>query len=386
MKELPPLFKVFTRPDQVQKIKRRSLLFSAAYSLVLSTALIGCGSTPTPTASNTSPTASKAPDAKTTEAAKPAPSGEKKVIRIIRSRGLGGLAVLEKKGTLAKELEKIGYEVKWLEFAAGPQQLEALLNANGLDIASTAAHPPVFAQAAGGPLVYLAASPTNGKGVSLLVPKDSTAKTIADLKGKKIAFQKASIGHYLAVRAFEDAGLTINDFESVFLPPADAVTALTQGKVDAWYIWEPFVTRAEIAGVGRVLTDGEKLQDVPNYVSTNRKFYENNKEAIKVLFEELEKADAWVGANAKEAAELLTDVAKIEAPILEKVHTKYEYGLRPITEETIKSQERVAEFWFKYKLIPNKPDVRPGFLKPEEYASLLPKSVLERANKKASAN
>lgn len=369
-----------------RKLGRRSLLFSAAYSIVLSTSLLGCGSNAPVSNSNTNSTTntSKPADTKTTEASKTTPSGSKKVIRIIRSRGLGGLAVLEKKGTLAKELEKIGYEVKWLEFAAGPQQLEAVLNANGLDIASTAAHPPVFAQAAGGPLVYLAASPTNGKGVSLLVPKDSPAKTIADLKGKKVAFQKASIGHYLAVRAFEDAGLTINDFESVFLPPADAVTALTQGKVDAWYIWEPFVTRAEIAGIGRVLTDGEKLQDVPNYVSTNRKFYEENKEAIKVLFEELEKADAWVGANPKQAAELLTDVAKIEVPILEKVHTKYEYGLRPITEETIKSQERVAEFWFKFKLIPNKPNVREGFLKPEEYEYLLPKNVLALAKEKKS--
>ena len=378
MKELPPLFKVFTRPDQVQKIKRRSLLFSAAYSLVLSTALIGCSSTPTASTSTDSKTDSKSSDTKTTEASKPAASGEKKVIRIVRSKQLTALAVLEKQGTLEKAFQPIGYEVKWAEFAAGPQQLEAL-NANGLDIASTAESPPIFSQAAGSPLVYLGATATNGKPVALLVGKDSPIQSVQDLKGKKIAFQKASIGHYLAVKAFEKEGLTINDFESVFLPPADASAAFSQGKVDGWFIWDPFITRTELNGVGRVLLDGEKLRDTRNYYTTTRKFYEGNKDAIKLFFEELEKADAWVKANPKEVSTLLAGVTKIEPNILEKMHSKYEYGLRPITEDIIKEQEKVAEFWFRLKLIPNKPDVRAGFLKPEEYEFITPKGVLALA-------
>ena len=378
MKELPPLFKVFTRPDQVQKIKRRSLLFSAAYSLVLSTALIGCSSTPTASTSTDSKTASKSSDTKTTEVSKPAASGEKKVIRIVRSKQLTALAVLEKQGTLEKAFQPIGYEVKWAEFAAGPQQLEAL-NANGLDIASTAESPPIFSQAAGSPLVYLGATATNGKPVALLVGKDSPIQSVQDLKGKKIAFQKASIGHYLAVKAFEKEGLTINDFESVFLPPADASAAFSQGKVDGWFIWDPFITRTELNGVGRVLLDGEKLRDTRNYYTTTRKFYEGNKDAIKLFFEELEKADAWVKANPKEVSTLLAGVTKIEPNILEKMHSKYEYGLRPITEDIIKEQEKVAEFWFRLKLIPNKPDVRAGFLKPEEYEFITPKGVLALA-------
>lgn len=378
MKELPPLFKVFNRPDQVQKIKRRSLLFSAAYSLVLSTTLIGCGSTPTVSTSTDSKTRSTSPSSKTTEVSNSAASGEKKVIRIVRSKQLTALAVLEKQGTLEKAFQPLGYEVKWAEFAAGPQQLEAL-NANGLDIASTAESPPIFSQAAGTPLVYLGATATNGKPVALLVGKDSPIQSVQDLKGKKIAFQKASIGHYLAVKAFEKEGLTINDFESVFLPPADASAAFSQGKVDGWFIWDPFITRTELNGVGRVLLDGEKLRDTRNYYTTTRKFYEGNKDAIKLFFEELEKADAWVKANPKEVATLLAGVTKIEPNILEKMHSKYEYGLRPITEDIIKEQEKVAEFWFRLKLIPNKPDVRAGFLKPEEYEFITPKGVLALA-------
>lgn len=375
MKELRQMFKAFNRP----KIGRRSFLFSAAYSLALSTTLIGCNTTPSTTSTNPSSSS----DTKTASTDKAATNGEKKVIRVVRSKALSGLAVLEKQGTLAKAFEPLGYEVRWAEFAAGPQALEAL-NANSLDIAFTAESPPIFSQAAGSSLIYIAAIAPNGNAISLLVPKDSSYKTIADLKGKKIAFQKASIAHYLAVRAFEQAGLTINDFESVFLPPADAGAAFSQGKVDAWFIWDPFVDRAVTSGIGRVLLDGDKLRDTRNFYTTTRKFYDENKEAIKLLLEELEKADAWVKDHPKEVSELLTDVTKIEPPILIKMHDKYDYGLRPITEDIIKEQEKVADFWFRLKLIPNKPNVREAFLKPEEYAYITPKNVLALAKEKKS--
>lgn len=126
------------------------------------------------------------------------------------------------------------------------------------------------------------------------------------------------------------------------------------------------------------------MRDTRNFYTTTRKYYDGNKEAIKLFFEELEKADAWVKDHPKEVAALLTDVTKVDAPILEKMHAKYEYGLRPITEDVIKEQEKVAEFWFKYKLIPNKPNVRDGFLKPEEYAYITPKGVLALANNSKS--
>ncbi|PZO36629.1 MAG: aliphatic sulfonates ABC transporter substrate-binding protein [Pseudanabaena frigida] len=372
MKELPPLFKVFTRPDQVQKIKRRSLLFSAAYGLIVATTLISCSGAPTNTATNS-------PDNKSVATNSPN-SGEKKVIRVVRSKQLGGLAVLEKKELLAKALQPLGYEVKWAEFAAGPQALEAL-NAKGLDIAYTAESPPVFYQAAGNELIFIGATASNGKGISLLVPKDSPVKSIQDLKGKKIAFQKASIGHYLAVRAFENAGLTINDFESVFLPPPDAAAAFSQGSLAGWFVWDPFVPRTEASGAGRVLFDGEKLRDTRNFISTRRDYYTDNKEAIKIFLSEYEKAEKWIQDNPKEAAELLTDVSKIDVPTLLKMHPKYQYGLRPFSQEIIDEQERVADFWFRLKLIPKRPDVKKGFLTPEEYASFTPSEVLALAKK-----
>ncbi|MCG6134670.1 MAG: aliphatic sulfonate ABC transporter substrate-binding protein [Nostoc sp. LLA-1] len=346
-------------------ITRRYAMLAFGYGLVLSTTLFSCSSSPDNSQQQTGSSASNV-------ASSNAPN---KVIRIVRSKQLTSLAVLEQKGILAERLAPLGYSVEWPEFAAGPQQLEAL-NAGALDIASTAESPPIFSQAAGAPLVYLAANSSDGQAVSLLVPQNSPIQSIKELKGKKVAFQKASIGHYLIVRALEREGLQLSDIESVALAPPDANVAFSQRKVDAWFIWEPFVTRNVQNGTGRVLTDGGNgLRDTNNFISTNRKFYEENREVIKVFLEELQKANNWAINNPKEIAQLLSATTQLEPPILEIMHDKYDFTLVPITEAIINKQQEVAEKWYGLGLIPKEVNVRDSFLTPEQYAEITPQEV-----------
>src|SRR6201991_1423823 len=152
---------------------------------------------------------------------------EDKVVRIGFQK-YGKLVLLKGKGTLEGRLKAIGYSVEWKEFPAGPQLLEAL-NVGAIDFGSTGETPPIFAQAAGAPLVYVAHEPPAPKGEAILVPKDSPIKTLADLKGKKIAFNKGSNVHYLLVKALEKAGLKYGDVQPVFLAPADARAAFEKG-------------------------------------------------------------------------------------------------------------------------------------------------------------
>jgi sulfonate transport system substrate-binding protein len=352
-----------------QRITRRHALFAFGYSLVLSTTLFSCSNSSDNSQQQAPSSASNAASSNTTV---------DKVIRIVRSKQLNALAVLEQKGILAERLKALGYRVEWPEFAAGPQQLEAL-NAGALDIASTAESPPIFSQAAGAPLVYLAANSSDGKSISLLVPKNSFIKSVKDLKGKKVAFQKASIGHYLILRALEKEGLKLSDIQSVSLPPPDANVAFSQGKVDAWFIWEPFVTRNVQNGTGRVLIDGGNgLRDTSNFISTNRKFYEENREVIKVFLEELQKAQEWSKNNPKEIAKLLSATTQVDPDTLEIMHKKYDFTLIPITEAIINKQQQVADKWYSLGLIPKKINVRDDFLTPKQYAEITPKEILAK--------
>ena len=125
-----------------------------------------------------------------------------KVVRIGFQK-YGKLILLKSKGSLEEKLEPLGYQGGWTEFPAGPQLLEAL-NVGAIDFGNTGEAPPIFAQAAGAPLLYVAYEPPAPKGEAILVPKDSPIKTVADLKGKKIALNKGSNVHYLLVKALEN--------------------------------------------------------------------------------------------------------------------------------------------------------------------------------------
>lgn len=167
----------------------------------------------------------------------------------------GKLVLLKSKGSLEPKLKALGYSVKWSEFNAGPALLEAI-NVGALDFGNTGEAPPIFAQAAGAPIRYIAFEPPAPKGEAILVPKDSPLKSVADLKGKKVALNKGSNVHYLLVKALEKANVKYADITPVFLAPADARAAFERGAVDAWVIWDPFQAAAEAAIGARTLADG----------------------------------------------------------------------------------------------------------------------------------
>ena len=115
-------------------------------------------------------------------------------------------------------------------FSAGPPLLEAL-NAGSIDFGSTGDTPPIFAQAAGVPLVYVARQISYG-GSAILVRADSDIQTLEDLAGKTIAYTSGSSANYLTIRALETVGLSLNDVTPAFLSPGDARAAFDGGSID----------------------------------------------------------------------------------------------------------------------------------------------------------
>jgi sulfonate transport system substrate-binding protein len=102
----------------------------------------------------------------------------------------GTLIVLQVRGSLEKRLAPLGIKVEWKEFPGGPQLLEAL-SAGSIDFGTTGEAPPVFAQAAGAPLLYVGVEPAAPQGEAILVPRDSPIHSVADLRGKRVALKRA---------------------------------------------------------------------------------------------------------------------------------------------------------------------------------------------------
>jgi sulfonate transport system substrate-binding protein len=98
-----------------------------------------------------------------------------------------------------------GTQVQWTEFLGGPPLIEAL-NAGSLDIGNIGDIPPIFAQAAGIELQYIAVEPNEGKTEAVLVPQTSSIQSVAELKGKRVALLKGSSAHNLFLKSLLGVG------------------------------------------------------------------------------------------------------------------------------------------------------------------------------------
>ena len=118
-----------------------------------------------------------------------------------------------------------GMNVEWSEFVSGPPLLEALA-AGAVDLGATGDSPPLFAQAAGAPLRYVAVQPLTGQSEAILISKISPIARVEDLSGRRVAFTKGSSSHLLVVKALAKAGLSLTDIQPIYLSPADASARL----------------------------------------------------------------------------------------------------------------------------------------------------------------
>ncbi|MEX1031331.1 MAG: sulfonate ABC transporter substrate-binding protein [Paenibacillaceae bacterium] len=263
----------------------------------------------------------------------------------------GTINILKADGALDKRLADEGIKIQWTEFPGGPQLLEGL-NVGSIDLGHTGEAPPIFAQAAGAPLVYLAHEPASPGSEGILVPKDSKIQTVADLKGKKVVLNKGSNVHYLLVKLLEKANLEYTDIDIAFLPPADARAAFEKGAVDAWVIWDPFLAAAQTATGARILADGTDLVNNHEFYIAAREFAEKYPNVIDILLEEADKIDVWAKEHPQELAEKLSPQLGIDIPSLLLASGRRGYGVQPIDKDLIDSQQQIADTFLSLELIP----------------------------------
>jgi sulfonate transport system substrate-binding protein len=241
--------------------------------------------------------------------------------------------------------------VKWVEFPAGPQLLEGL-NVGSIDVGYVGEAPPIFAQAAGAKFVYIGNDPAAPDAEAIVVPKDSPIKSVADLKGKKIALNKGSNVHYLLIKQLEKAGLKYTDVQPVFLAPADARAAFERGSVDAWAIWDPFLSAAEKQVGARIVANGRGV--VSNYLfylgATD--YVERNPKVITALFEDLADRSRWLTANLEATAKLIAPVQGLDVEVVRSSLTRYPLGVVPVSAAVAAEQQKVADVFHEQKLIP----------------------------------
>nr|WP_229258855.1 sulfonate ABC transporter substrate-binding protein [Duganella flavida] len=280
----------------------------------------------------------------------------------------GTLTLLKGRGTLEQRLAQRNVTVKWTEFPAGPQLLEGL-NVGSVDFGTVGEAPPIFAQAAGANLVYVGNEPPSPGSEAIVVPKDSKLRSLADLKGKKVVLNKGSNVHYLLVKALEKAGIAYKDIDVVYLPPADARAAFERGAVDAWVIWDPFLAAAEKQLSARVLADGKGLVANHQFYLAARPYAEKNGDIVRILLEEIAKVDEWGAKNPKEVAQILSAQTGLDVDVVALAASRYSYGVKPITNDVLEQQQKLADAFANLKLIPKPIAVKDAQLPAKQLAA-----------------
>jgi sulfonate transport system substrate-binding protein len=287
-------------------------------------------------------------------------SAEQRTLRIGYQKY--GTLVLEKaRGTLEQRLAKLGVSVTWTEFLGGPALLEAM-GAESIDFGITGDAPPIFAQAAGVPLVYVGGEPASPHGEAVIVLAGSPIHSVADLRGKRIALNRGSNVHNLLVRVLQANGMSITDVTAVYLKPSDARPAFENGDVDAWVQWDPYLAAAETALKTRriadgVAADGHVIDQNREYFLSTRDFAANNADIIRALMADLSQTEAYAASHHAEMVKLLAPAMGMDPAAVKLAIDRLAFGVQPMSETLFASQQDIADTFYGLHLIPTKIDL-----------------------------
>ena len=216
--------------------------------------------------------------------------------------------VLKDQGILEKRLAADGIAVKWV-FSQGSNRSLEYLNGGSIDFASTAGLAAVLSRANGSPVktVYIASRP---EWTALAVPKDSPIKSLADLKGKKIAATKGTDPYLFLLRSLNTAGLGKGDVEIVHLQHPDGRVALERGDVDAWSGLDPHLAASQLQAGSRLLYRNVEFNSY-GVLNVSDRFLKEQPQLIGKVISAYEEARQWTLAHPQQTAELLAREAKL---------------------------------------------------------------------------
>jgi len=256
----------------------------------------------------------------------------------------------------AGALEGLPYQIAFSTFTSGPPQIEAA-TAGKIDFAITGNTPPIFGAASNAKVKVVAAYNGGGEGDQILVHSESPIKTVAELKGKTIAVGKGSSAHGNVLGQLDKAGLKPSDVNLVFLQPADALSAFSNGQADAWAIWDPYTAQAAqqlpVRSIARAkgVTNGYWFGIASDAALADPK----RNTALQDLLTRFDKAAKWAQDHPREWAEKYSVAVGLDPKVAEVSQGR---SLRLPTElgdEVVESEQRLSDLFAESGQIQSSP-------------------------------
>lgn len=254
----------------------------------------------------------------------------------------------------AAGLDDTDYAIDFKEFTSGPPMLEAL-GAGAIHVGYVGNTPPIIAAGAGQEFKIVQASSYGGEGDAVLVPEGSDITSVEQLKGKTVAVAQGSSANYNLLAQLEKAGLSWGDITVSNLQPADALAAFGEGHVDAWAVWEPYTSQAELTAGGTVIADGRGVVNGLSFQVASDAALEDpaTAEALGDYLERVTEAQIWASEHPDEWSKVWAEQTGLTPEVTLHAVKKRPLRILPVDDEIAASEQEIADSFAAEKLLPN---------------------------------
>jgi sulfonate transport system substrate-binding protein len=318
--------------------------------VLLTLVLAACGQAAPPATTAPSAAGAATPAAATTTGA------TRQRIRIAYLKW-GLLPVVKARGTLEEALTPDGVDIEWVgPFPSFAPLLEAI-NAGSADFSAGGDIPALSGLAGQVPICLLGARPPQVEAEAILVRKDSPIASVGDLAGKKVAVNRGGWGEDMLLRALDRAGVARDRVERVYMSPTDALPAFSQGQVDAWAVWDPYVALAEVEHNARRIASGDVAPHYGLYV-VRPDFLKNQPATVEKTLALLQRQGEWATNTPADAASILGKELGLSEPVSQRMaeHLPGE-TIVPVGSSVVADLQRAADWLNEVGAIPRKIEV-----------------------------
>ncbi|MBO4223727.1 ABC transporter substrate-binding protein [Bradyrhizobium neotropicale] len=252
--------------------------------------------------------------------------------------------------------KNLPYKIEWSEFPAAAPILEAL-NAGALDVGYTGDLSFLSVYASGAPIKAIGGTRSDAKTQAILVREDSPIKTAADLRGKRLAGTRGGWGQFLIDATLEKSGYKLEDATFAPLGPVDAKIALLAGSIDAWAVWEPYISFATLKDKVRVVADGQGLTPTITFIVASDNAIATKRAAVQDLLQRLNKARLWSLDHLADYAKNTAELTKLPEDVLLSAYTAQKTSPIAIDENVVKEVQEASDRATRYGILSKTLDV-----------------------------
>ncbi|WP_026869779.1 ABC transporter substrate-binding protein [Inquilinus limosus] len=257
---------------------------------------------------------------------------------------------------VAGQARDLPYAIDWKQFPAAQPLLEAL-NAGALDVGMMGDLSFFTVFAAGAPLRAIGAYRSDPATQAILVRSDSPIRDVAELKGKRLAGTRAGWGQFLILATLKRAGIDPSEIEIVLLPPPEARSALAAGAIDAWAVWEPYVSQEILERGARVVADGRGLSPTVTFVAAHVDAIAAKHAALQDFLGRLSAGRAWVRAHPAEYARYYAELSKIPEAVVQRSTEQQQAGFVALDDSMVAELQRAADLTVEFGILRDRVDV-----------------------------